>query len=52
MVLEVIPEKWITYDGAKMFADAQGRLAEEDKTPPQSSDVERLERELKARGLS
>ena len=52
VILEVVPEKWITYDGAKMFADAQGRLAEEDKTPPQSSDLERLERELKARGLS
>jgi hypothetical protein len=52
VVLEVVPEKWITYDGAKMFLDAAGRLPADQKSPPKSSDVTRLARELERRGLS
>ncbi len=52
VVLEVIPEKWITYDGAKMFADAAGMLAPEARGPRLSSDAERLPAELKRRGLA
>lgn len=51
IVVEVIPEKWITYDGAKMFADAAGQLPPEAKGPRLSSDAERLPAELKRRGL-
>ena len=50
VVLEVAPEKWITYDGVKMFLDAAGKLPAERKSAPQSSDVVRLERELRRRG--
>ena len=52
MVLEVVPEKWITYDGVKMFLDAAGRLPPDQKSPPRSSDVTRLARELAKRGLA
>jgi len=51
VILEVVPEKWITYDGAKMFLDAAGKLPAERKSPPKSSDGARLERELRRRGL-
>lgn len=52
VVLEVVPEKWITYDGSKLIADALGRLPEEARGPKLSSDTERLQRELERRGLS
>jgi len=52
VILEVTPEKWITYDGAKMFLDAAGKLPAEKKSAPQSADVVRLERELRRRGLA
>ncbi len=51
VILEVVPEKWISYDGVKMFKDQAGVLDEKDKTPRQSSDSERLVAELKRRGL-
>jgi general stress protein 26 len=51
VVLEVIPEKYITYDGAKMFMHAAGKISEEELSPPLNSDTERLERELERRGL-
>jgi general stress protein 26 len=51
VVLEIVPEKWITYDGVKMFLDSAGKLAAERRSAPQSSDVERLARELQRRGL-
>jgi general stress protein 26 len=51
IVLEIVPEKWITYDGVKMFLDQAGQLDESSKTPRQSSDAERLPKELKRRGL-
>lgn len=52
VVLEVVPEKWITYDGVKMFKDQAGVLDESEKTPRQSSDAERLPAELRRRGLT
>ena len=51
VVLEVVPEKWITYDGAKMFLDAAGKLPAAQRSAPKSSDALRLERELRRRGL-
>jgi nitroimidazol reductase NimA-like FMN-containing flavoprotein (pyridoxamine 5'-phosphate oxidase superfamily) len=50
VVLEVVPEKWITYDGVKMFLDASGRLPADRKSEPKSADTERLARELARRG--
>ena len=51
VVLEVIPEKYITYDGVKMFLDQAGKLPPEAKGPPKSSDSVRLRAELERRGL-
>jgi general stress protein 26 len=51
VVLEVVPEKWITYDGTKMLLDARGKLPPERKGPALESDTLRLERELRRRGL-
>ena len=51
VILEVTPEKWISYDGAKMALDALGRLPESRKTRAASSDTRRLTAELKRRGL-
>jgi general stress protein 26 len=52
VVLEVVPEKWITYDGVKMFRDAAGKLSPGEKSAPRSSDTVRLEREIRRRGLA
>ena len=52
VVLEVAPDKWITYDGVKMFRDAAGRLPAGEKSASKSSDTVRLERELRRRGLA
>jgi nitroimidazol reductase NimA-like FMN-containing flavoprotein (pyridoxamine 5'-phosphate oxidase superfamily) len=51
VVLEVVPEKWITYDGVKMFLDAAGRLPADRKSPPKSADTVRLARELARRSV-
>lgn len=51
VVLEVVPEKWITYDGDKMFRDSVGKLDDSEKGPALSSDSERFAAELKRRGL-
>ena len=52
VVLEVTPEKWITYDGDKMFRDSVGKLSDDERGPALSSDAERLRRELEQRGLT
>jgi general stress protein 26 len=52
VVLEVVPEKWIVYDGVKMFKDQAGQLDENDKTALKSADKDRLPREIEKRGLS
>lgn len=52
VVLEVIPEKYITYDGAKMFAHTAGKLDESQLADPKPVDTVRLQRELKQRGLA
>ena len=52
VILEVVPEKFITYDGAKMFAHTAGTLDESQLGEPKPSDTVRLQRELKRRGLS
>ena len=52
VVLEVIPKKWILFDGIKFGSDAAGSLSAEQKGPMLSSDAERMPRELARRGLS
>jgi hypothetical protein len=52
VVLEVVPEKWISYDGVKRFRDAAGKLPPGEKSAPRNSDTLRLERELRRRGLA
>lgn len=51
VVLEVIPEKWITYDGAKMRAHTAGTLDPSEMAEPLESDTVRLQREIKRRNL-
>ena len=51
IVLEVVPEKWITYDGTKMFLDSTGKLPAEARAAPKSSDTVRLAREKARRGI-
>lgn len=50
IVLEVVPEKWITYDGAKMRAHSEGKLDPSELAEPLESDTVRLRRELERRG--
>lgn len=50
VVLELVPEKFITYDGSKLARDEAGRLSEDEKGPPLSSDRERLPREIERLG--
>ena len=52
VIIEVVPEKWITFDGAKFGADTAGTLPDDQKGPPLSSDADRLPRELARRGLA
>ena len=51
VVLEVIPEKWILFDGGKMAKDTAGTLTDEERGPLLSADAERMPRELAKRGL-
>lgn len=52
IVLEVVPEKFITYDGIKMFKHSAGILDERELGPLGEADTLRLERELEKRGIS
>lgn len=52
VVLEVVPEKWILFDGAKFGADAAGTLSDDQKGPKLSADAERMPAELERRGIS
>ena len=49
VVLEVVPEKWITYDGAKMRAHSEGTLDPSQVRAPLETDAVRLKRELERR---
>ena len=51
VILEVEPIKWITFDAAKSVRDRAGELPDDEKTPPQSADTERMSRERARRGL-
>ena len=51
VVLEVVPEKWITFDSDKSARDRAGELTEEEKGPRLSSDADRMNQERTRRGL-
>ena len=51
VILEVVPEKWITFDADKSARDLAGTLSEDEKTPRLNSDSERMAKERERRGL-
>jgi hypothetical protein len=51
-VLEIIPEKWITFDLDKMIRDKAGTLDDSERGELLSSDAERLQKEAERRGLT
>lgn len=51
VVIEIVPEKWITLDSDKMARDTVGALTDEERGPPLEADARRMPRELKKRGL-
>ncbi len=51
VVLEVVPEKYITYDGVKMWAHTEGNLDPSELAQPLEADTLRLEREIARRNL-
>jgi general stress protein 26 len=52
VVLEVDPQKFITYDGVKMAQHTAGQLDESKLAPPSEADTIRLKKEIDRRGLS
>ena len=51
-VLEITPQKWITFDAGKSARHRAGTLSESEMGPRLNSDTERLEAERRRRGLS
>lgn len=51
VVLEITPEKWISFDAEKSARDRAGLLADEEKSPLQSADAIRLQKERERRGV-
>jgi general stress protein 26 len=51
IIIEVIPEKWITFDSEKSAKDVAGTLTDEERGPRLNSDAVRMRAERKARGL-
>ncbi len=50
-VIEVTPEKWISFDAEKSAKHRAGTLPEEELSPKLSVDTERLPKELERRGI-
>jgi nitroimidazol reductase NimA-like FMN-containing flavoprotein (pyridoxamine 5'-phosphate oxidase superfamily) len=51
VILEVVPEKWITFDSDKSARDREGTLGEDEKGPRLSADAVLMNRERQRRGL-
>jgi hypothetical protein len=51
VIIEVVPEKWITLDSDKMGKDTRGELTDEERGPPLEADSKRMPDELKRRGI-
>jgi hypothetical protein len=52
VIIEIVPEKWITLDSDKMAKDTAGLLTDEERGPLLEADAKRMPEELKRRGLS
>jgi hypothetical protein len=50
-VLEIIPEKWITFDMDKMIRDQMGTLDDSERGELLPVDTVRMQAEIKRRGL-
>ena len=51
VILEITPEKWISFDADKSARHRAGLLSENEKSPLQSADAVRLQQERQRRGL-
>ncbi|MXX30356.1 MAG: hypothetical protein F4X31_00025 [Gammaproteobacteria bacterium] len=51
VIIEIVPEKWITLDSDKMAKDTAGLLTDEERGPLLEADRVRMPAELKRRGL-
>ena len=51
VIIEIVPEKWITLDSDKMAADTMGQLSDDERGPALEADSKRMPDELKKRGL-
>jgi hypothetical protein len=52
VVIEIVPEKWITLDSDKMAKDTAGLLSDEERGPLLEADAKRMPAELQRRGIS
>ena len=51
VIIEIVPEKWITLDSDKMAADTMGQLKDEERGPALEADSKRMPDELKKRSI-
>ena len=51
VIIEIVPEKWITLDSDKMGADTMGQLSDDERGPQLEADSKRMPAELKKRGI-
>ena len=51
VIIEIVPEKWITLDSDKMAADTMGQLKDDERGPALEADSKRMPHELKKRGI-
>jgi hypothetical protein len=51
VIIEIVPEKWITLDSDKMAADTMGQLKDDERGPALEADSKRMPDELQKRGI-
>ena len=51
-MLEIVPDKWITFDLDKMMRDKDGTLGDSERGSLLSADTERFQKEIERRGLT
>ena len=51
VIIEIVPEKWITLDSDKMAADTMGQLKDDERGTALEADSKRMPDELKKRGI-
>ena len=52
VVIEIVPVKWIMLDSDKMAKDTAGQLGADERGPALDADANRMQAELRRRGLS